>query len=802
MRAVITAAGSAVRRRRVQSLVIAVVVLLSSGTTMLALGLLVASSAPFDRAFQRQQGAHATTTFDPAVVDAAALGATANETGVTAAAGPFDAVQVGLANGPRRHPVSIVVGRAEQDSTVDRLNITDGSWLTGPGQIVLSRDMFGEGMGGFGVDSEITVDVPGEPRLRVVGIADSVTGTADAWVWPTQSDVLHADGAITSRQMLYRFATAATDTDVHTGLAVATAALPDDALSGVTTYLTAKLRAEERIAPMVPFVVAFGVLGLVLSVLIVVNVVAGAVVAGFRDIGVRKTLGFTPAQVVAVYAGQILAVCIPVVVVGVVLGRLAAGPLLAETAQAYGLSGSASIPLWADLVILLGVPAIVGLAAVGAAVRAARLPAVQAITIGRAPRAGRGLLVRRALAAASLPRPVGFGLAAPIARPARAGVTLVAVLLGATTVVFATGLAISLIRVEGAFSRTAAVPVIVEIPLLVESGGRGPVGDPGSSGPAPGGATADPATMRADPAAVRAAILAQPGTARIVGATETEVQLAGVTEPLQVTAYDADASWTGYPLISGRWYERGDEVVAGSRALYLTGAAVGDVITISTELGARRVRVVGEVFSGAGQGALIMNAAGLVGLVESVTPDRFEVGLTAGTDAYAYVETLAQVIEDEPALALVTAEDAENQTIAIMLGLIATLTIVLAALAALGVLNTALLNARERIHEIGVFKALGMTPRQVRLLVVMSMVPAGVVGGALAIPLGAALHRQLLPVIARAAGTNLPPEIVEVYRPLPLLGLGTAGLILAVLGALVPAAWAARTTTATALRAE
>lgn len=301
---------------------------------------------------------------------------------------------------------------------------------------------------------------------------------------------------------------------------------------------------------------------------------------------------------------------------------------------------------------------------------------------------------------------------------------------------------------------------------------------------------------------MRAAILAQPATAHVVGVMETEVQLAGGTEQLRVMAYDGDASWTGYSLISGRWYEGDDEVVAGSRALYLTGAAVGDVITISTELGVRRVRVVGEVFSGAGQGALVMSTAGLVGLVESVTVDRFEVGLAAGTDEYAYVDALAETIDGRSALALVTAEDAENETIAIMLGLIATLTAALAALAALGVLNTATLEARERIHQIGVFKALGMTPHQVRLLVVMSMVPAGLVGGALAIPLGAALHRQLVPVIARAAGTNVPPEIVDVYRPLPLLGLATAGLILAVLGALAPAAWAARTTTATALRAE
>src|SRR5215211_3029742 len=141
MRAVIRAGWAAVRRRRLQTLIIAAVVLLSSGTAVLALGLLVASNAPFDRAFSRQHGAHAAATFDAAKVSAADLTATANRPGVTAAAGPFDAVlaQLQVGTQPLRPPGPIV-GRAADATPVDRLNVTAGSWLTGPGQIVLSRD--------------------------------------------------------------------------------------------------------------------------------------------------------------------------------------------------------------------------------------------------------------------------------------------------------------------------------------------------------------------------------------------------------------------------------------------------------------------------------------------------------------------------------------------------------------------------------------------------------------------------------------------------------------------------------------
>ena len=50
--------------------------------------------------------------------------------------------------------------------------------------------------------------------------------------------------------------------------------------------------------------------------LIVLNVVSGAVVSGYRDIGVYKTIGFTPRQVVRVYVATM---AVPAVV-GTVIG--------------------------------------------------------------------------------------------------------------------------------------------------------------------------------------------------------------------------------------------------------------------------------------------------------------------------------------------------------------------------------------------------------------------------------------------------------------------------------------------------
>ena len=144
--------------------------------------------------------------------------------------------------------------------------------------------------------------------------------------------------------MLYRFASARRRPDDHADIAAVRAALPPGALLGAQSYLTVRSSSRSGVAPWVPFIVAFGVIGLVMSVLIVANVVSGAVVAGTRRIGVLKSIGFSPGQVVACYvlpgggsrAGRLRSSAWS-------CGNLLAAPLLRQTAQVYGV-GALAVP--------------------------------------------------------------------------------------------------------------------------------------------------------------------------------------------------------------------------------------------------------------------------------------------------------------------------------------------------------------------------------------------------------------------------------------------------------------------------
>src|SRR5689334_9165127 len=624
----VKAARTGLTGRRVQAIVIGLVVLVSTAAATLALGLLVDSNAPFDHAFARQRGAHVTAAVNAAQASSARLAATTRLPGVTAASGPFPETTVtaqvtftasaGPGNvGVFSGPVDFV-GRAAPGGPVDDLTLTAGRWARQAGEVVWSGTGHGPSVS---VGARVTVSgVPGSPRLTVVGVATSVTGTAEAWVTPAELAALRAPGTPDVAQMLYRFSGAGTNAAVSADIARLRAALPPGSLLGAQSYLTAKLEATRSIAPWVPFIVAFGLIGLVMAVLIVANVVSGAVVAGTRRIGVLKSIGFSPAQVVAAY---LLLVAIPATagaLTGVLAGNLLSVPLLSQTARVYGV-GTLAVPPWVDVAVPLAMLGLTLAAALPPALRAGRLSPVRAIATGRAPRAARGYAAHRLLGKARrLPRPLTLGLAAPFARPGRTLVTLVAVLLGGTAVTFAAGLAISLDRVATDLSHAQAEPVQVDLP------GQGAMVQRAGAPPLP--------SQAEQQRAVQAALRAQPGTLRYVAEADDNISVPGLPDQLSLTGFGGDASWTGYQLINGHWYQGNDQAVVNTGFLTDTGAQVGDSYTITSGSRHITVRITGEVFEpNGGTPEILASLPTLSVLDPQLTADQYDVALRPGTGA-------------------------------------------------------------------------------------------------------------------------------------------------------------------------
>ncbi|MER5827302.1 ABC transporter permease, partial [Streptomyces mirabilis] len=387
MSAVWRASRAAVRRRRLQTSVIGVVVLVSSMALVVALGLLDVASGPFDRLFGQARGAHVIATFDAAKVSGTQLARTAHRPGVRAWAGPFPEAVVDLPQNaasemPGMGPGPLtVVGRAQPGGPVDRLDLFAGHWATGRDQIVLALpDAPGMGNGPHSPIGK-RIQLPGLVPMTVVGLASGVSGSAQAWVSPRQIAALHP----TTYQMLYRFDQAATARQITADTAAVTAGLPSGSLVAHQSYLTLKAQVASKPNAFVPFLMAFGILGLLVAVLIVANVVSGAVVSGFRHIGVLKSLGFTPNQVVAVY---LVMICVPATagaLAGTALGAVVARPLLHVVFQGADLGTvnvTPTIGSWVYASTALGMPAVVVLAALIPALRAHRLSAARAISAG------------------------------------------------------------------------------------------------------------------------------------------------------------------------------------------------------------------------------------------------------------------------------------------------------------------------------------------------------------------------------------------------------------------------------------
>jgi putative ABC transport system permease protein len=782
--AVLRAARGGLGGRRLQAVIVGLVALAATAASTLAVGMLADAHSPFDHAFATQHGAHVTAAVDTSVATPAQIAATTRLPGVTAAAGPFATVSVTadltVPGVPGSNPAPLqIVGRSSAGGSVDDLTLDRGHWPRNDGQIVVSRTALGD------IGSFFTV---GSQKLIVVGVADSVTNTAQAWVLPSEIAALGGAAGSGQAQMLYRFASAGTSSAITADIAAVRAALPHGALLNTASYLSVRQSEQSHIAPWVPFIIAFGVIALAISVFIVVNVVSGAVIAGTTRIGVLKSIGFTPVQVVACY---VLLVAVPALlgcVAGAVCGNLLATPLLSQNAQVYEV-GVLGVPFWVDVTVPLAVLALTAAGAVPPALRAGRMSAAQAIATGRAPRPAHGYLAHRALARfTGLPRAVTLGLAAPFARPTRTMVTVLAILFGVAAVTFGAGCDLP---GPGLRRRLASVVQVRALP-------------PGRPGAVP-----NRRQGRTDDDDRRAAAGRDLGAGRparhkhYLSETDDDLNLPGLANPVSVTAYGGDPSGSGYALISGRWYSSSStapEVVVNTLFLTDTGTSVGSTYTLTSGGHRTAVRIVGEVFRPGNDVEMYLSPATLATVDPGARPpQQYAVALRPGTDAQAYVNALSAALGSSY---WVTANGGDHNTLTAVVTLVTMLTILIMIVAGLGVLNTVALQIRERAHDIGVFKAIGMTPQQTLAMIVYSVALVGLVAGIVAIPAGIYLHHGVLPSMAHAANSGIPPSLLSVYAPSEIVLLALAGLLIAVAGALGPATWAARTRTAFALRAE
>jgi FtsX-like permease family len=448
--AVLKAASAGATRRLTQTALIFVV--LTMATTAALVGLVMASNPTeaFHAVSARYHTAQLALTIDAGKVSSAQLARTRGLPGVTGAVGyPATTVDVTIPATPGYEgdvPITgplTVVGRASRSGPLDEITQKSGHWPTRLGEID-QNDLSGT-RGSVGQLTTITVTgLAGKPKLAIVGWGSlpSQDLTQNAWALPGEITALVKAGAPRQEQMLYTFRHAATAAQAIADLAELRAALPAGAIVSHAVALDGQQQVGNGIHSS--STVPYAVMALLLAAVIVASLAAAAVTAGYRRIGVLKSIGFTPAQIAVSYLGQLGVPALAGALAGTVLGNRWVLPLI-QVRSLFKVS--VAVPVWITVTVPAGMLALTGLAALLPAVRTGRRPAVQVITAGQAPRARHGQAAQRLAGRLPLPRPVTAGLAAPFARPTRSAATFATITVGLTATVLAVGLSTQITKV-------------------------------------------------------------------------------------------------------------------------------------------------------------------------------------------------------------------------------------------------------------------------------------------------------------------------------------------------------------------
>ena len=254
----------------------------------------------------------------------------------------------------------------------------------------------------------------------------------------------------------------------------------------------------------------------------------------------------------------------------------------------------------------------------------------------------------------------------------------------------------------------------------------------------------------------------------------------------------------------GAWasFASDDAVLLTEPFAYRRGLQVGDTVTLPTDSGARPFTVAGIYYNFASEEGLVaMSRATYARHWHDPTISGFSVYAADAADLAAIRTAIRTALGDRQVIirsnrALRQASlEVFDRTFLItgVLRLLVTL------VAFLGVLSALMSLQLERTKEIGVLRALGLTPREVWRLVVSQSGLMGVAAGCFALPVGLSLAALMIFVINRRSfGWTLNMSIA----PGILLQAFALALIAALLAGLYPALHMSRTKPAAALREE
>ncbi|NDJ75318.1 MAG: ABC transporter permease [Chloroflexi bacterium] len=533
-----------------------------------------------------------------------------------------------------------------------------------------------------------------------------------------------------------------------------------------------------------------GVVSLVVSAFLLVNVINTIVVEQRRQIGVMKSLGGTRLDIVLIYTGMALAYGVIGTLVGVILAIPVAGWMAREIAPLTGtyiedieISTSGIIT---GIVLGLLVPVLAALIPV---FNGTRVTILEAITdIGIAANWGNSRL-SRAVGALPLPVNVRQALSNIVQKRGRLVLTGLALTLAFAAYMGVTAVFTSLNTTIGEMFDTFDY----EIQMTTQE--------------------------VEDYDAVRQLILNNvDSVARVAPSYDVSIELEGYVAPdtpysggpgqIAAIGIDPSSDFINFRLISGTGWENDPDregVILNRSLAEKIDKSVGDEVTVRAGGKSYQYEVLGieewpfdMIFF---DWAELATISGYLNEVEEPNPDGLLIDLEGEQDADAVADVIEQIkqlaaVHDIPAVYINQPQNEDDITqLATSFGMMFNMTsLVMAAVGAIGLLAALSMAVFERQKEIGVMRSLGAGSTTIVGHFLLEGVLVGIIAWVVALPLSLWLGNQITAVIEM-------DEIISFNYP-PLVALqGLAGVAIIAAGASFwPALSAARKTVSDILR--
>jgi putative ABC transport system permease protein len=772
MYAILRQAKANVRSHKLQSALILVILLAAATLLTVALSTLHVAQGAYDRLFERTHGAHLWLDLDPKrVMSTEADQILKSLPGVEATTGVMPTLWAVLMAGDERLGNELLREWPPEASTVGRPWLVTGrapEW--GERAIVLDRNA--AAWHDIEVGQPVKVLTPaGWHSLTVVGLSVN----SEFCPYPNCSPPRHflAPGMMTALGLL---PSPMPDLetwmvglrldhpeDWETVLHAAEERLPAESVTDWSIWTSTRRSADASIDEQRVLLLTFSIVAGLAAGFLIASTIGESVRGQTRQIGMLKAVGFTRRQLALVYLGTYLGLALVASLVGLGMGGLAASLILRDLAAKFG-ETLARPPLWIGLAVPASILLVTALFVLWPVRRAVQMDAVQAI------RNGAERLRRRA---ARLPRTwpsVALAVSDVLSHPLRSLLT-------------ALGLGMAALTMIAAVTFTATVQDFVSEPGLYGFDGD---------------LFVYPSYYMPD-AEARRLIAEQPGVLAHYSTRWGKFQLQGEDEVYNLRFREGDLAAFQFPIVEGRMFRGPDEALLGYGLARQQNLHPGDEIAIVLEGQPVRLRAVGiyREPNNLGQMLMLSMEAG-----RRIRPDleagSYVLKVQPGVEARAVAAALRAASGDQ--LEVMTAGQAgvSGDVLAIK-SVMAQLSLVLAGIAAVGILNSMWLSVQERRRVFGMLKAVGMTPGQVRLSVLAAAISLALVGYVVGVLVGFPGISLLMDTVARSQGFGP-------LRP-PLDGLGLALIlpavvVLAIIGAFIPAYRASRVSVVDSLRYE